>query len=232
MKKNIAFAFLSLLLIGAAVFAIVKLGPDKYERVNPADKIVLSDSMPISRAFRPSLWTDVYFCDALVQGKIVGIEPVYSELSSGIDEWDQKMAEMSPDGKLPVIVSTEYTLEVEKQFLGDDVGKVIQFREPGGIGQQVTKPEGEEEVVLFLYQNSLGKYTTADGEHSIFTVDEKGRLYSYSNREELSAFDGKPVSVLIEAAKQTKRDIDQELPPPWVIAAREAQEASGDAPPQ
>lgn len=220
-KKSIAVICLSLLLVCAAIFALVKLAPDesdKFHKIDPTDKIVLSDHLPTSRAFPPSLWTDVYLCNFVVQGKIVGMEPVYQALSSGIDDMDEKLASMTPDGVLPQIAYTEYTVEVKQQFIGDSVGDTIKWREIGGVEAHMTKPKGDEEVVLFLYQMSPEIYSTADYEHSIFTVDEKGRLYSFSNREDLSAFDGKPVSALIEATKQTQRDIEQDVLPSWAAA--------------
>jgi hypothetical protein len=54
-------------------------------------------------------------------------------------------------------------------------------------------------MILGYYPN--GYYVSTQLEHSIYTVDEQNKVYALSNYEHLSIYDGKDVSVLIEAMK-------------------------------
>lgn len=73
--------------------------------------------------------------------------------------------------------------------------------ELGGLHDSVTKPQKEENVILFLNKREKG-YVSVNMEHSIFTVSEDGILYSFSNTEELSSYDGKKETILFEKIKE------------------------------
>lgn len=191
-KKVIAIVSLFVLLLGGAFILWLNAGRTVPEP--KAEKVVLSK---YSGSTMGSISLERFVADAMiaVQGQIIETELIYRPFLTGTPI-DEKIANMS-DGKTPEIAFTKYTIEVKQQFLGGKVEDTIECIMPGAFDREMTKPKGNEEVFLFVSLNGARDYyMPVAAEHSLYTVDEKGRLYSYSDREHFEKYDGQPVSAL------------------------------------
>jgi hypothetical protein len=141
--------------------------------------------------------------DVVIDGTIIDYNYNYiSNLMEGILSEEEIMEEW---GFVPAAVSTSFTVKINEVINGEFNEKYITFRMFGGHGEAFTKPNIEDNVVLFLSRQFGGDdYVTATGEHSIFTYDEKGRLYSFSNTEEISSFDGRNKTELFEVVRSSE----------------------------
>lgn len=215
-NKIIAIVVSVVVLTGAVVFCLANTAqrppePDAstwWERV--PDKIVLSDGLNASQGITPTVKANVALCDTAIQGRLIKAELIYIPFMSGLPEVDAKVAARSADGELPGMPFVKYTIEVEKQLLGDKTEDVIEWVIPGAFDEQITKPTGDENVILFLNEGFREYYTAVAMEHSIFTVDEKNRLYSYSNLNTLAYFDGKPVNDLLKEVSRVEKELAKE----------------------
>lgn len=70
----------------------------------------------------------------------------------------------------------------------------------------MSRPEVGDSILIFLekhdYYNEKDTYWPIDLDHSIFNV-KRGRVYAYSNTEELSKYDGKRISTLVNDYRET-----------------------------
>lgn len=198
MKKKV-FAAIGII----AVVAVVAVGfmmlrsPETYPL--PEQKILLSESGGYT-TLSGSMKNNIELCDVAIKGKIISSEPYEMLMLSGHEELDKLMIK---DGSMPKMTYTKYTVQVENTLIGDLKEKdTIQYFEVGLLNAGVTKPKGKETVVLFLNERDFG-YVSVNMEHSIFTVSSKGQVYSYSNTQELSQFDGKNVEALLQGIAET-----------------------------
>jgi hypothetical protein len=221
MKKKIVLAVVSAIVLTGFIFVLLayfeqgEIEPPEVETINYKDKIVLSDYRLIAVGDPPGIRANIELSGAVVQGQIIKAEGMGLPFATGTP-LDDKIADMQPDGQLPEWAFTKYTMEVEKHILGDKTENIIEFILQGGLDSLITKPKGDERVVLFLERvmqghplHPEGFYTPSMMEHSVFTIDENGRLYSFSNTRELSAFDGKPVSALIDEIERVAKDLER-----------------------
>ncbi len=189
--KKLMYIFLFTILIVSFIILFFSFAQTD-NRTPYSEKVVLSESLLFTRK-KGSLEANVSDCDIALKGNIISIEPYSIEMYTGHPELDEKLKAM---GGPPVMEYTKYTVEVLENIIGDAGGeKTITYLEMGGLKDSVTKPQGNETVVLFLNKRPKG-YVSVNGEHSIFTVSSKGKLYSFSNTKELSEYDGKDENVL------------------------------------
>lgn len=182
--------------------------PDR-ELVDPSEKVLLSDEWTLlgSRVAAPSL--ELYASmtapdypnpnDELyvVQGKVLLEEEFTRPVLS--DE-EQNEAMKNKLGSTGMQTDTLYTIQLEEVWYGDipKAQTQIQVSAPGSK-DLFTKPEIGEHVVLFLvYGSERTYYAFLDLEHGIFTVNDDGTLYSFSNVGTLCKYDGQPVKVLVD----------------------------------
>lgn len=183
--------------------------PDR-ELVDPSEKVLLSDewSALSARVAPPSLelyasLTAPKFRSSgnqlyVVQGKILSQENWNRPILS--DE-EQNEAMKNKLGGTGMRTDTLYTIQLEEVWYGDipETQQQIQAWVGGDEDSLITKPNVGEHVVLFLvYGNGRTYYSFMDLEHGIFTVNDDGTLYSFSNEEALYQYDGQPVQVLID----------------------------------
>lgn len=198
-----------------AVSSVSELKPDvpdapDRELVDPSEKVLLSDewSALSARVAPPSLelyasLTAPKFRSSgnqlyVVQGKILSQENWNRPILS--DE-EQNEAMKNKLGGTGMRTDTLYTIQLEEVWYGDipETQQQIQAWVGGDEDSLITKPNVGEHVVLFLvYGNGRTYYSFMDLEHGIFTVNDDGTLYSFSNEEALYQYDGQPVQVLID----------------------------------
>lgn len=96
-------------------------------------------------------------------------------------------------------IDTIFTIDLDQVWYGDipESQQQMQFFIGGEEDTMITKPEVGEHVLMFLYMEEE-RYTSLDVEHTIFTVNDDGTLYSFSNEEALCKYDGQPVQKLID----------------------------------
>lgn len=181
--------------------------PDR-ELIDPSEKVVLSDegaplasriappsiglyaSLAVSKSRSPSI--DLY----VIQGKIVSEADLTSPI---LADPEQNEALKEKYGGSGLQNETWYTVDLEQVWYGDIPAsqQQIDLWISGGKDSLITKPDAGEEVVLFLCMQN-GEYTALDLEHGIFTVNDDGTLYSFSNLERFCKYDGQPVQMLID----------------------------------
>ena len=178
--------------------------PDR-ELIDPSEKVLISDEWTIlaSRLGPPCLelyaWGDQHpklSRVGIIEGKIV-YEEAWEHPTFKNAETNEAMHEKTGAGM--TTIDTIFTIDLEQVWYGDiseSYGQ-IQVAMSGERGKRMSKPEVGEHVVLFL---SIGddKYGILDMEHTIFTVNDDGTLYSFSNEEALCKYDGQPVQNLID----------------------------------
>lgn len=183
--------------------------PDR-ELVDPSEKVLLSDEWTIlsSRVAAPSL--ELYAALTVprrepqdldehlyvIQGKIVLVADLTSPI---LDDPEQNEALKEKYGGGGLANETWFTVDLKQVWCGDipESQRQIDLWIGGAKDTLITKPDLGEEVVLFLYQQN-GEYAALDLEHGIFTVNDDGTLYSFSNLEQFCKYDGQPVQVLID----------------------------------
>ncbi|MDR2531649.1 MAG: hypothetical protein LBC82_02280 [Oscillospiraceae bacterium] len=210
-NKKIIASILTILLIAViGSLIVIKALDDDYVYVNPADKIVLSDNEFITRVTPPSLNSNLLFSDLVIDGTIIDMSVHTGYMMDGILTEEEIMEAW---GFVPMATSTHFTVKVNEVFRGEleKDEYIITFGLGGCPEGMFTKPNVGDNAILFLSSSEFGTYNTATGEHSIFTYDEKDRLYSFSNTEELSAFDGRNKSTLRRTVRSSKifnRNVD------------------------
>ena len=193
-----------------AVSSVSELKPDvpdapDRELIDPSEKVLLSDErlFMASRLAPPCLEAYAWmakqpkvsnFC--IIEGKIV-----YQE------EWEHPMFEDAETNEAMhekygvgmTTIDMVYTLDLEHVWYGDipESQQQMQFFIGGEEDTMITKPEVGEHVLMFLYMEGE-RYTSLDVDHAIFTVNDDGTLYSFSNEEALYQYDGQPVQNLVD----------------------------------
>ena len=183
--------------------------PDR-ELIDPSEKVLLSDEWTLlsSRIAPPSLECYAAFTVPrddpqepdpylyVIQGKIVSEADLTSPI---LDNPKQNEVLKEKYGGSGLQNETWYTVDLEQVWYGDipESQRQIDLWIGGGKDSLITKPDVGEEVVLFLYVQN-GEYTALDLEHGIFTVNDDGTLYSFSNLERFCKYDGQPVQMLID----------------------------------
>ena len=196
MRKKIRFIVLLIVPIVVLTILIVSINTEKndvsYVKVKPEDKILYSDHLSAlsSYAALPCLETGYHFSDVVIRGEIINI------YQGDIDFLLNVGGKLGDE--LPKMICTYYDIKVEKTYLGQVDSEIITCRVLGDFDSLCTKPREKGKVILMLNEqidDSTNEkvYGTTMSEHSIITIDEKGRMYSYSDTEELSALDGKEV---------------------------------------
>lgn len=193
--------------------SIVPDAPDR-ELIDPSEKVLLSDEWTIlsSRVAAPSLELyaaltvprrdpqdleeDLY----VIQGKIVSVAELARPILSDPEQNEALKEKLGGNG---LTNETWFTVDLKQVWYGDipESQRQIDLWISGAKDTMVTKPDLGEEVVLFLYQQN-GEYAALDLEHGIFTVNDDGTLYSFSNLERFCKYDGQPVQVLIDDLNQ------------------------------
>lgn len=203
MKKKQFLAILIPAALVAAAALIVTLNqiPRGSPRDSKADtisqeKVVLSNNMLVSFVAQPSLEGNVNYCDLMIKGEITDIRETYVDMQMG-NELDEKLKAMN-SGEPPGVPVTIYKIKVNQTIIGEADSPEIKYMEQGHIGNTVTKPKGNEKVVLFLNKLGNGYYTTVCFEHSIFTEGDNEQLYSFSNLPSLARYDTKQTKDLIK----------------------------------
>ncbi len=191
MRKKMNFFVLLIVPILVLTVLLVSVNKDKndppYVKVKPEDKILYSDYL-LSSGIPASLEVGYHFSDIVIRGEIINI--YQGDIDFLLPVGDKLGQE------LPKMICTYYDIKVEKTYLGKLDSDIITYREVGDFDSLCTKPKEKGKVILMLNErvddNTKGKvYVSTMEEHSIITIDDNGRMYSYSNTEELSAFDGK-----------------------------------------
>jgi hypothetical protein len=179
--------------------------PRNYnEIVDPVDKI--SKDLFISKIFPSSMHTNLRLSDLVVSGNVIGTKEAtfcimhqYSE-----EEIERGILEISPSE----LTYTFSVFKVKEALRGDIEGREVVGGEEIYVLLENYKDllfDGEN-LILFvgsLFDEGFVGYVPVDGEHSIFAYEDGGRerLYSFSNTEELSAFDGKQKSELFDVVR-------------------------------
>ena len=178
--------------------------PDR-ELIDPSEKVLASDEWTIlaSRLGPPCLelyaWGDKHPKlpnVGIIEGKIV-YEEEWEHPTFKDAETNEAMHEKYGAGM--TTIDTIFTIDLEQIWYGDisESHGQIQVAMSGERGKRMTKPEVGEHVVLFLSIRDDG-YGILDMEHTIFTVNDDGTLYSFSNEEALYQYDGQPVQNLVD----------------------------------
>jgi hypothetical protein len=165
------------------------------------DKVVISDRLLASMSY-PSLEFQVTYCDLAIYGEIVKMEPAVLPGGSGTVA-DEKLG----SGGASTIDCIKYTIQIIDTLVGTSDSKTIVCCMLGDFGETMTKPEKPGKIVITLNYNPRGIYFPSQFEHSIFTIDESGKAYSYSNEVHLSEYDGKDVSTLIADIRDVARRV-------------------------
>ncbi|MDR2532591.1 MAG: hypothetical protein LBC82_07095 [Oscillospiraceae bacterium] len=106
-------------------------------------------------------------------------------------------------GLSPVIDYSFHVIKLNETIRGEVKGEEICVLFPSNI----TAPDIKENVIIFLNARLVDGfvfYVPVSLEHSVFAYDRRDRLYSFSNMQELSAFDGRNKSELIEIIKSSE----------------------------
>ena len=137
-------------------------------------KLILSKGWLCDAQKISSLDQNIDNCDVAITGEIVDIIEEQIEMRTGIPEADKKFEEEG----FPKLNITKYKIKVNDVYKGKIKDTFINYEELGKIDELVTKPKNKEKVFLFLkkYKNT---YSTVGKEHSIFTYDNNGVVYSY-----------------------------------------------------
>lgn len=209
MKKNNSkthfLSVLSALMILLSVFFLCSCSAEAVEpdlslyKDTRGEKLVLSStSDPWTSYFmEPGLEACVHFAKAAISGKITDIKVMDIPFTVS-EKFDEKM---SPDGKAPTLTVTRYTIDVDKYFIGSGEKQII-VQIAGDLDSYVTKPKEKCGVVMFLDEYEDGIYKNASSEDSIFIKNSKDKLYSLSDIDQLSAYDGADLETLINDTKK------------------------------
>ena len=209
MRKKIRFIVLLIVPIVVLTILIVSIYTEKndvsYVKVKPDDKILYSDNLMASYLGPPSLEMGYHLTDVVIYGEIINIYQGDIDFLLPVGD---KLGE-----ELPKMTCTYYEVKVEKTYLGQVDSEIITCRVLGDFDSLCTKPREKGKVILMLNEqidDSTNEkvYGTTMSEHSIITIDEKGRMYSYSDTEELSALDGKEVKEFEKAFKKIMKAND------------------------
>lgn len=193
-----------------AVSSVSELKPDvpdapDRELIDPSEKVLLSDErlFMASRLAPPCLelyaWGDKHPKlpnVGIIEGKIV-YEEEWEHPTFKDAETNEAMHEKYGVGM--TTIDMVYTLDLEHVWYGDipESQQQMQFFIGGEEDTMITKPEVGEHVLMFLYMEGE-RYTSLDVEHAIFTMNDDGTLYSFSNEEALYQYDGQPVQNLVD----------------------------------
>lgn len=181
MKKVIYSIFSILMVIIVCFCSVLNL---TLSENNDNRKIMLSDSI-MRTGKEPTVENILKTADNVIRGKITNIDFIDVELRTGT-AWDDKMI---ASGGLPIERYTEYTVKVTDTIVGNlEKDDVIKYYILGDLNTSVTKPKGSKEICIFT-KKSGDIYNTISYENSIFEIDEKGKVYSFSNVDEFSKFD-------------------------------------------
>mgnify|MGYP005775289803 CR=1 FL=1 len=206
MKKIlITGAVILLILMGAGIVYVWNEQEEPPVKVDPKDKVVLSDQALLSRRKNPSLHFDVELAKSdeasakkgyILKGKIVKEEELWTPY---VPSAGGNFEEVFGEGL--GISSILYTIDLDEVWYGEPEGDEFILQIGGDRESMITKPNMGDEVIVFAFQREGMPYPQlVDMEHSLFT--DNNRLYSFSNTEELSSYDGKKASEL-------KRDVER-----------------------
>ena len=174
--------------------------PDR-ELIDPSEKVLASDEWTVlaSRIGPPCLELYAWMSKhpkvpdvGIIEGKIVYEEewehPLFSD-----EETNEAMHEKY--GVEKTKTNPLFTIDLQEVWYGDvpeSHGQVLV-----AMGNTISRPEVGEHVVLFVVIGEE-RCTPLDLEHGIFTVNDDGTLYSFSNEEALYQYDGQPVQNLVD----------------------------------
>ena len=174
--------------------------PDR-ELIDPSEKVLASDEWTVlaSRIGPPCLELYAWMSKhpkvpdvGIIEGKIV-YEEEWEHSTFEDEETNEAMHQKY--GVEKTKTNPLFTIDLQEVWYGDvpeSHGQVLV-----AMGNTISRPEVGEHVVLFVVIGEE-RCTPLDLEHGIFTVNDDGTLYSFSNEEALYQYDGQPVQVLID----------------------------------
>ncbi len=204
-RTRVFVPIIVLIVVLTILFLNIKIGrrDDSYVKVKPEDKILYSENLLSSDVAPDSLETGYHLSDVVIRGEIINI------YQGDIDFLLNVGGKLGDE--LPKMTCTYYEIKVEKTYLGKLDSDIITYREVGDFDSLCTKPKEKGKIILMLNERvddstKEKEYVSTMEEHSIITIDEKERMYSYSNTEELSALDGKEVKEFEKAFEKIRKE--------------------------
>lgn len=180
-KWKVGLCVIGMAVIGMLGYWIydIQMRPDV---IPPSEKVLLSDQLDLDRLLGdPSL--DLWAMMIWAYDEIYVIEGTVTDQRT---QWGD----------------TVNTVALKQVWYGDipeetETIPVWMWEEKD---EWMSKPEVGDSILIFLekhdYYNEKDTYWPIDLDHSIFHV-KRGRIYAYSNTEELSQYDGKRISTLV-----------------------------------
>lgn len=199
MKKIITLGVCCVVVIFGLYFSTIQKGKNIEETTMENEKVLYSEGLMGTYA-GGSMNNGYNLSDVIIKGNIIDI---YQK------ENDLFMATEKMEGNVPTITCTYYTIEVEDCYVGEVEDTIITYREVGDFDTYCTKPTDKSEVILFLNRRAEDNHTvyvSTMREHSIITIDDNNKLYSYSNTQELSSLDGKDVKSFETCLSETMKE--------------------------
>ena len=189
--------------VNAPAFEIRPDVPDAPDRelIDPSEKVLASDEWTVlaSRLGPPCLELYAWMSKhpkvpnvGIIEGKIV-YEEEWEHSTFEDEETNEAMHEKY--GVEKTKTNPLFTIDLQEVWYGDvpeSHGQVLV-----AMGNTISRPEVGEHVVLFVVIGEE-RCTPLDLEHGIFTVNDDGTLYSFSNEEALYQYDGQPVQTMID----------------------------------
>lgn len=198
MKKLCSFLLVCLMLI----CVLTGCGGDKPERYryDPETRVVLSKiSSPVfanAMLFYPDdqLEYALYQADAVVEGTVTAIlDPIY------------------PSSEHAAL----YTIEVKDIWFGECSDKII-LELRGDEKKGISKVHLHDEVILIVKRHVTSNYIPTLAETSIFVKNPPNdRIYSFSDHETCTAFDGKTAAKLKKGLQKKLNNIAKNGPPDY-----------------
>jgi hypothetical protein len=164
-------------------------GSGGHNTLNSLEELIL-ETMSITTEITNSTARSVENVGVIVRGRVVGAPEIREWCM--VESWTEEMLEsLGQAGPPPPIRYTVYNFDVYETFFGERVDR-LSFSMLGlpDCNESTIKPNIGDELLMFLWKSADGTYGTLRDNASVFRVNDNGTLYSFSDGEATSRFDG------------------------------------------